>query len=252
MLTFVVSTLSASAQKNISQSRFSYQKTTSLFSQIIDSRVEDLFYNGSESVYVMYAKDLVPPTDSTTTTSSGDRITVEWDDSGDGKDFTLYKDYTKGLMTLRTAFSNNKKCIVNDSIPQLHWKLEAQKKRIGPYLCQKATTTFRCAKYTAWFTTAIPLSIGPGKLSGLPGLIVEIVNERANIAYKLLTAEYPTAKKTYLIAPPNTGDPTFSFTEYKKIELMEEDKQRKFISGTAADPRNPEILTQSPECLEGR
>jgi GLPGLI family protein len=200
----------------------------------------------------MYAKDLVPPSDSTTTTNTGDRITIEWADAGDGKDFTIYKDYKKGMMVVRTAFSNTKKCIVNDSIPKLNWKLEAQKKRIGPYQCQKATTTFRCAKYTAWFTTAIPLSIGPGKLSGLPGLIVEAVNERANITYKLLTAEYPTAKKTYHIAPPNTGDPTFSYAEYKKIEIIEEDKQRKFITGTAADPRNPEILTQSPECLDGQ
>jgi GLPGLI family protein len=246
---FVLVFVETMGQVNTDQSRFSYQKTISVLGTVIDSRTENLFYNGRESVFVTYNKDLSPPADSTITSKGGDRITIEWSGTGDGKDFTLYKNYESGKMALRTVFSNGKICIISDVIPALKWKLEPEKKRIGPYECQKATTTFRCAKYTAWFTNAIPLSIGPAKLGGLPGLIVEATNERANITYKLLTVDYPTATKTYQISAPNTSDPVYSYTEYKKIEIIERDKMKKFMAASAEDPQNPIMVTQEPECL---
>jgi len=221
-----------------------------LFSTVVDSRVEDLFYNGSESVFVTYAQSLVANTDTTVMSGSGERMVIDPVDVGDGKDFVIYENHDNGKMVLRTMLSNGKVCIVNDAIPVLKWKLEQGKKRVGPYECQKATTTFRCATYTVWFTTAIPISIGPGKLSGLPGLIVEATNERANVTYKLLTADYPTSKRTYSIAPPRTDDPVYSYKTFKKMEIVEADKLSKFIAGTAQDPQNPPITTLPAECLD--
>lgn len=59
---------------------------------------------------------------------------------------------------------------------QLHpqsWQLGPERKDILGYTCQRATTTFRGRKYTAWVATDIPLSNGPWLLGGLPGLILE-------------------------------------------------------------------------------
>ncbi len=59
----------------------------------------------------------------------------------------------------------------------LKWKIESDKKTIGIYPAQKATTSFGGRKWTAYFTMDISIQDGPYKFYGLPGLIVEIYDE---------------------------------------------------------------------------
>ncbi|CAM4207367.1 GLPGLI family protein [Gillisia hiemivivida] len=54
------------------------------------------------------------------------------------------------------------------------WKVENETKFIKEYKVQKATTSFAGREYVAWFATEIPISDGPYKFNGLPGLILEI------------------------------------------------------------------------------
>ncbi|MGJ8548994.1 GLPGLI family protein [Winogradskyella wichelsiae] len=54
------------------------------------------------------------------------------------------------------------------------WKLQEDTKVINGYQAQKATTTYSGRDYTAWFTLEIPISDGPYKFNGLPGLILEL------------------------------------------------------------------------------
>lgn len=54
------------------------------------------------------------------------------------------------------------------------WQIENKTKEIKGYKVQKATTTFAGRNYIAWFTPEIPISDGPYKFNGLPGLILEI------------------------------------------------------------------------------
>lgn len=53
------------------------------------------------------------------------------------------------------------------------WKLHSETKKLSNFLCKKATIQFRGRKYTAWYTTKIPVPFGPWKLRGLPGMILE-------------------------------------------------------------------------------
>jgi len=57
------------------------------------------------------------------------------------------------------------------------WEITDETKKIGDFDCQKATTSFRGNKYEAWFTSEIPVSYGPWKFNGLPGLILEVLSE---------------------------------------------------------------------------
>ena len=68
---------------------------------------------------------------------------------------------------------------------KFNWKIENEKKKIGEYEAQKATTEFGGRKWTAWFTESIPFPDGPYKFSGLPGLIVKIEDAEKNYSWEL-------------------------------------------------------------------
>jgi len=68
-----------------------------------------------------------------------------------------------------------------------NWTLTQEKKKIGNYNCFKATKndTFVGSsgnlitiKIIAWYTPEIPFSYGPIKYNGLPGLILELENDK--------------------------------------------------------------------------
>lgn len=61
-----------------------------------------------------------------------------------------------------------------EPIPQFDWKLSTDTMTMCNYLCMRAETEFRGRKWIAWFTLDIPISQGPWKFGGLPGLILEI------------------------------------------------------------------------------
>jgi GLPGLI family protein len=227
---------------------FAYHVTTATV-----SASSDLFYDGNQSVFVLYDKDMKRAADTTSVGADGSNHRKINLNISDGKNFALFKDYQTGVMASRELIVNGKKCIVNDSIPKLDWKLEPEKKMIGQYECQKATTTFRCANYTVWFTTAIPLSLGPWKLGGLPGLIVDAVNEDIGLRYQLTEAEYPSAQAAaYSITRPNTGDPVYSFSSFAEIQQKELKRMETFLMSMAGNPSKGKFAAKMPECFESK
>ena len=62
---------------------------------------------------------------------------------------------------------------VKDKARIISWELLNETKNINSFSCQKAIGNFRGRTYTVWFTNDIPVSLGPWKLNGLPGLILE-------------------------------------------------------------------------------
>ncbi|WJS95663.1 GLPGLI family protein [Flavobacterium johnsoniae] len=63
---------------------------------------------------------------------------------------------------------------IKDSIGSFDWQLGSETKTIVGYQCQNATLFFRGRNYTVYFAKDIPFSDGPWKLSGLPGMILEV------------------------------------------------------------------------------
>ena len=65
--------------------------------------------------------------------------------------------------------------LVTDTPPVIKWNLKYKEtKKIGKYVCKKATAVFRGTDIEAYYTTEIPVSVGPFKFKGLPGLILEV------------------------------------------------------------------------------
>jgi len=61
-----------------------------------------------------------------------------------------------------------------EELPVQNWNISNDTLTVAGYLCQKATCSFRGRNYTAWFTMDIPVSNGPCKFGGLPGLILKV------------------------------------------------------------------------------
>ncbi|MDQ0475930.1 GLPGLI family protein [Chryseobacterium sp. MDT2-18] len=91
---------------------------------------------------------------------------------------------------------------------KFNWKIENQKEKIGAYNTQKATTEYGGRKWTAWFTTDIPLQDGPYKFYGLPGLIVKVNDDGNNYSWELKgNKKVPDFKEaTYLETVSPGGD----------------------------------------------
>ncbi len=74
--------------------------------------------------------------------------------------------------------------------PKMDWVLTQEKKKIGSYICYKATTEKEVEntkgkftkKVAAWYTPDIPINYAPKDYFGLPGLILEL--EVGNLSYK--------------------------------------------------------------------
>ena len=72
---------------------------------------------------------------------------------------------------------------VKDKTRIISWELLNETKNINSFKCQKARGNFRGRTYTVWFTDDIPVSLGPWKLNGLPGLILEATDSLNQFQY---------------------------------------------------------------------
>lgn len=83
-----------------------------------------------------------------------------------------------------------------EPIPAQEWQIGEDMQEIVGYRCQKATCDFRGRSYTAWFTVDIPISQGPWKFGGLPGLILKVYDDKQEYIFECVgieqhSQEYP-------------------------------------------------------------
>lgn len=67
--------------------------------------------------------------------------------------------------------------VYEDSLKDLKWEMAVDTATFCGYLCHKATTHFRGRYWTAWYAEDLPVSDGPWKLGGLPGLVLKAYDD---------------------------------------------------------------------------
>jgi GLPGLI family protein len=94
--------------------------------------------------------------------------------------------------------------LIEDTIRAADWKIQNDMKEIAGHVCMNAfmTDTLKKQKISVWFALDMPVSAGPERLYGLPGLILEAdYNDGAmtitanKIELKKLTTELDLPKK---------------------------------------------------------
>lgn len=67
--------------------------------------------------------------------------------------------------------------LYTEPLPAIDWELADGERSILGYACRRARGTFRGRNYEAWYAPEIPLSCGPWKFGGLPGLILAVKDD---------------------------------------------------------------------------
>lgn len=94
---------------------------------------------------------------------------------------TYYKSALSNKILIKSNIADQSYWI-KDILPEIQWNTDYNEtKIINNYLCKKATCSFRGSSLVAYYTTELPYPFGPFKFGGLPGLILEVGEEKTDI-----------------------------------------------------------------------
>ena len=109
--------------------------------------------------------------------------------------------------------------LVSDTMTTISWKLLKETKKIQNIDCFSAQAEYRGRVWTAWYAPSIPISSGPWKLYGLPGMILEAEDRTGAVKFECSTIIIP--KPTDLIINKenliNTKNKIINYKEYAKL-----------------------------------
>lgn len=126
----------------------------------------------------------------------------------------VYKNYPINEMTVVDGISIQD-YIYKDTLHSQNWVIKEDTKEISGYSCQKAICNFRGRQYEAWFTPEIPVSDGPWKFSGLPGLITEVYDKGKQYYFVLTGIE--KKEEPIVFNPSHSSSGKFTKTSRKKF-----------------------------------
>lgn len=139
----------------------------------------------------------------------------------------LYFNFPAGKITVQDmVFIDNYE--YTEDIEKINWKiLPGSTKQIAGFNCKKAICTFRGRDYEAWYTPYIPISRGPWKFNGLPGLILEVSDSQKQIQFE--------CEKVEIVSVPILKYVSKIADRAKKVDRKEFlNLQKKFYENSAA------------------
>lgn len=124
---------------------------------------------------------------------------------GDDEGLPVFINLKERYIKYKEDYTSNPKniFIIEEDIPDIKWTINSENKTIGNFTCIKAVGVFGGRTYEAWFTPQIPVSLGPYKLGGLPGMILEAKSQDGRVSYTFAAYESPTTDEVELSAPKN-------------------------------------------------
>jgi GLPGLI family protein len=135
---------------------------------------------------------------------------------GRNEDLFFYRDFDKESM-VEVEETLGRTYVVEDSLRVPAWKIGDQIKEIAGHLCSKATTTdpLKNQTITAWFAQDIPVSAGPERFYGLPGLILELDINEGDVVIEAISVDFkPTASE---LKPPKSKGKRLNSAAFDKL-----------------------------------
>ena len=137
-----------------------------------------------------------------------------------------------GLMTVRSGFDGGVEYVEALSLP---WAFRDSVKTVLGYECHLAETEFRGRRWSAWYTLEVPVSVGPWKLQGLPGLVCEAYDDKGHYGYQLVSVASAEGQAVLLHAwkkeyKQRTREEIFQ-ASVRQDELLQENARQNGMSG---------------------
>ena len=175
-----------------------------------------------------------------------------------GSNFTRGEQYknVKSNTLIQSQEFYGKRFLVKDNLYSIPWNLGKETKKIGQYLCFKATasvptnelswydfswgdlgnsnsestvTEVKMTTIEAWYTLQIPVSSGPAEYWGLPGLILEVNSGNTTI---LCSKIILNPKEVISIVAPDKGKEItkadYQATVKEKMVEMRDNRGRRY------------------------
>lgn len=119
------------------------------------------------------------------------------------------------------------------------WDIKAETELIMGHTCQKAVAKYLGRTYTAWFTSDIPVSTGPWKLRGLPGLILRVTDSNREYQFEAILIE-SNLRNTISI---KSVEGRYSLTSREKVnELLKHIHKDILQAGEVINGRRPKVI----------
>ena len=122
------------------------------------------------------------------------------------------------------------------------WELTDEKKQVGNLSVQKAKTFWGGRNWIAWFSTEIPFQEGPYKFHGLPGLIIEISDDKNNYRFELAKSENIDAEENQFIEMSKKIGVPVTWEKYKTAKLKYYESPINFIRNGIGSSDNDEFF----------
>ncbi|MFN4947420.1 MAG: GLPGLI family protein, partial [Chryseotalea sp.] len=189
----------------------------------------ELFFTESESLFKYQSDSASNKMDMVNNNESSLQVNMKISSKENGAYYFDKKG--RKLISKEFVYNNGKfdAFIITEDLPKIKWKLINEVKQIGSFKCSKAETNFRGRNYTVWYTSEIPISSGPWKLSGLPGLILEAIDTEKQVHFKFLSATYPVSN-TSEIVPPSGGKSANMQDYISEVKKEGENFKKYFLS----------------------
>jgi GLPGLI family protein len=142
----------------------------------------------------------------------------------------IYKGYPDKKITVRDNFAFSSYLYEEDLVSP-EWQLGKETTIVLGYSCKNARTFFRGREYEVWYTTEIPISEGPWKFTGLPGLILKISDTRNQLSWECVAIEKPTWTDEIYFSESNEALKV-TRAQYLKNKQRYMDSPGGFISGS--------------------
>ncbi len=102
--------------------------------------------------------------------------------------YKIFKNYPKGRITyadkVMPSFLQ-----YGEDLDLFNWQLTNLVDTIGDYVVHCAYTDYGGRHWVAWYTTDIPISDGPYKFRGLPGLIIRLYDDQNHYVFNMESIE---------------------------------------------------------------
>ena len=147
---------------------------------------------------------------------------------GSGMVIKMYQPDNKTFMDLKNQKLIEQKefmsrvFLIESDLGQEKWKMTGEQKEILEYACMEAISEVEGQDVHVWFTPQIAVGIGPGRYSGLPGLVMAVKMNGGDITLEAIDIELKPVDKNVLKKP--TKGKKVTQEEYQAIvaEKMKE------------------------------